>query len=77
MVATYFQAIGNAGLAALLGLAKPYLFALPATFLLPLWLGERGIWLARPVADILLLVLTGFVVVRFTWRKGKCGENGI
>lgn len=76
MVATYFQAIGNAGRAALLGLAKPYLFALPATFLLPLWLGESGIWLARPVADISLVLLTGLVVMRWASGFNMVGRPG-
>ncbi|OKH89101.1 MATE family efflux transporter [Thalassospira sp. TSL5-1] len=74
MVATFFQAIGDAALAALLGLAKPYLFALPATFLLPLWLGQGGIWLARPVADMLLLFLTLLVVLHHCRRLGGFGR---
>lgn len=62
MIATYFQAIGHAGQAAILGLAKPYLFATPLIFLLPSAYGEEGIWLASPVAEILLLCLTAIVL---------------
>lgn len=58
MVATHFQALGDARRAAVLGLAKPYAFAIPATFLLPAAMGEPGVWLAAPLADGLLLVLT-------------------
>jgi putative MATE family efflux protein len=69
MVATYFQAIGDAGRAAMLSLAKPYLFAVPLTFALPSLWGEGGIWLARPGADILLCVLTLLILV-VRWRRG-------
>ncbi|GLQ26308.1 MATE family efflux transporter [Sulfitobacter pacificus] len=58
IIASYFQAIGNATRAAILGLTKPYAFALPLTFALPALLGEPGIWLAGPLAEILMAVLT-------------------
>jgi putative MATE family efflux protein len=63
MIATYFQAIGSAGKAALLGLTKPYAFAIPLTFLLPIWFGEIGIWFAGPLAEVMMLGLT-IVVLR-------------
>ena len=65
MIATYFQAIGYAGKAALLGLTKPYAFAIPLTFLLPVWFGEIGIWYAGPLAEVMMLGLT-VVVLRLT-----------
>ncbi|MEP5730966.1 MAG: MATE family efflux transporter [Sulfitobacter sp.] len=63
IIATYFQAIGNAARAAILGLTKPYAFAMPMTFALPLIWGETGIWLAGPVAEVLMAILT-FIVLR-------------
>lgn len=64
IIATYFQAIGNASRAAILGLTKPYAFALPLTFALPLIWGETGIWLAGPVAEVLMALLTGVVLMQ-------------
>lgn len=64
MIAAYFQATGFAAKAALLSLTKPYAFALPLTFLLPLVFGEIGIWYAGPLAEILLLGLTGLVLMQ-------------
>jgi putative MATE family efflux protein len=63
MIASYFQAIGDAGRAAVLGLAKPYAFATPLIFLLPFAYGEQGIWFAGPAAEILLLGLTAIVLM--------------
>lgn len=62
MVAAYFQAIGSAAKAALLGLTKAYAFAIPLTFLLPIWFGEIGIWYAGPLAEVMLLGLTALVL---------------
>ena len=69
MVATHFQAIGDAPRAGLLGLSRTYLFGLPLTLLLPLVLGEVGIWLAGPVAECLVLGLTVWVL----WRRRRRG----
>jgi Na+-driven multidrug efflux pump len=62
MIATYFQAIGYAGKAALLGLTKSYAFAIPLTFLLPVWFGEIGVWYAGPLAEVMMLGLTVVVL---------------
>lgn len=64
MIASYFQAIGNAPRAALLGLSKPYVFVLPLTFILPLFWGETGIWLAGPIAECLMALLTLIVLLQ-------------
>jgi Na+-driven multidrug efflux pump len=69
MIASYFQSIGDASRAALLGLAKPYLFAIPLTFALAGWFGEPGVWRAGPLAEALLLALT-LVVLAANARHG-------
>lgn len=66
MVASYYQSIGDARRSALLSLARTYLFALPLTFALPLAIGELGIWLAMPAADLLLVVTAVLVLTRRT-----------
>jgi Na+-driven multidrug efflux pump len=62
VISNYFQAIGDVRRSALLTLSRTYLFAIPLTFVLPIWLGERGIWLAAPLADLLLLALAAVVL---------------
>lgn len=62
MIGAYFQAIGDAGRAALLGLTKNYVFAIPLTFGLASQAGEAGIWLAGPVSDLMLAALTALVL---------------
>ncbi|MEP1538582.1 MAG: MATE family efflux transporter [Paracoccaceae bacterium] len=62
MLASYFQAIGSAAKAAILGLSKPYAFAIPMTFILPVWFGEIGVWIAGPMAEVMLFGLTIYVL---------------
>jgi Na+-driven multidrug efflux pump len=58
MIASYLQSIGDAKRSAFLSLARTYLFAVPLTFALPPLFGETGIWLALPLADLLLVTTT-------------------
>jgi MATE family, multidrug efflux pump len=68
MIATYFQAIGDAALAAVLGLSRTYLFAIPLTFALPFLIGEWGIWYAGVIAEVMVFSLTAYVVLRYRRR---------
>ena len=68
VIAAYFQALGDATRAAVLGLTKPYAFALPLTFALPLFMGELGVWLAGPISEVLMAILAFFVLAK-TARK--------
>jgi len=58
MIGSYFQAIGDAGRAAILGLSRTYIFGLPLTFALPFMFGEPGIWYGGIVAEVLMIILT-------------------
>jgi putative MATE family efflux protein len=70
MISTWFQAIGDAGRAALLGLSRTYMFALPLTFALPFLFGEPGIWYGGIVAEVLVLLLTIVVLRRQARLQG-------
>ena len=71
IVAAYFQAIGDAKRAAMLSLTKSYIFMLPLLFALPLLLGERGIWLANPIAELLLLGTTTLLLMQTAQRTNR------
>ncbi|MBN9332900.1 MATE family efflux transporter [Devosia sp.] len=66
MAASYVQAIGQVRQSAILSLGRTYLFAIPLTLLLPLFWGETGVWIAAPVADMLMLALAILV-----WRRSR------
>jgi putative MATE family efflux protein len=71
MIGSYFQAIGDAPRAALLGLSRTYMFALPLTFMLPFWFGEPGIWYAGIVAELLVMITAMLVLMHRKRRTGK------
>ncbi|MBI1416239.1 MAG: MATE family efflux transporter [Limimaricola sp.] len=69
MLAGHFQAVGDAPRAALMGLTKPYLFALPLSLALPLAFGPGAVWWTPPLAEALLAVVAILVLVR-AHRRG-------
>lgn len=62
--AAYFQAIGKAIPALLLTLTRQGFFFIPLIFILPIWHGEFGVWLAFPVADFLATIVTAYFLHR-------------
>ncbi|MDB4108431.1 MATE family efflux transporter [Flavobacteriaceae bacterium] len=58
----YFQAVGKAVPALLLTLSRQGFFFIPLIFILPLWYGELGVWMAFPVSDVLSTLLTAYVL---------------
>lgn len=69
MVGAFFQAMGDARRAAIMGLSRIYLFVLPLTFVLPRFLGEPGIWMTTPIAELCMVCITTTVLV--TWARGR------
>ena len=65
----YFQAVGKAIPALLLTLSRQGFFFIPLIFILPLWYGELGVWMAFPVSDVLSTLLTAYVFYRETSVK--------
>ena len=62
--AAYFQAVGKAIPALLLTLTRQGFFFIPLIFILPIWFGELGVWLAFPVEDILSTLVTALFLHR-------------
>ena len=77
MVARYFQALGDAKRAAILGLAKTYAFTLPMILVLPHFWGALGIWMAGPIAECLMVVVTLFVLMQTRKKHSFLAPNNI
>ncbi len=58
--AAYFQAVGKAVPALLLTLTRQGFFFIPLILILPLYLGELGIWISFPIADVLSTIVTAY-----------------
>jgi Na+-driven multidrug efflux pump len=73
----FFQSLGMVKKSVLLSLSRQIIFLLPSLYLLPLVLGDTGIWLSYPVSDVLSFILSG-IMLRSLFKKFnsiKDGEN--
>jgi len=67
--AAYFQAVGKALPALLLTLTRQAIFFIPLMYILPMYFGEFGIWVAFPISDILSTLVTAFFLRREVYLK--------
>ncbi len=78
MIATnFFQSLGMVKKSVILSLSRQILFLLPALYALPLWTGDKGIWLSYPISDVLSFILSA-IMLRSLFKKFnslKDGEN--
>ncbi|HSI68995.1 MAG TPA: MATE family efflux transporter [Gillisia sp.] len=69
----YFQAIGKATPALLLTLTRQGFFFIPLVLVLPIYLGELGVWISFPLADLLSTIVTGYFLRREIKNKLEAG----
>tara|TARA_B100001059_G_scaffold34533_1_gene27735 strand:+ start:3101 stop:4441 length:1341 start_codon:yes stop_codon:yes gene_type:complete len=69
--AAYFQSVGKALPALLLTLSRQAFFFIPLIFILPLYYGELGVWIAFPVSDLLSTFLTAYFLRKEISQKLK------
>ena len=78
MIATnFFQSLGMVKKSVILSLSRQILFLLPSLYVLPLWIGDTGIWFSYPVSDVLSFILSA-IMLRSLFKKFnriKDGEN--
>ncbi len=70
MTLTLFQAIGKGAKASILVILRQVALFIPLAFLLPMAMGINGVWLASPVTDGAVLVLS-IVMVTIEYRSLK------
>lgn len=56
----YFTALNNGLVSAVLSFSRTLVFQLTALYVLPLWLGLDGIWLAGLASEVLCMIMTVF-----------------
>lgn len=70
VVSGYLQAVGDARTAILLTVTRTYLFTLPLILAVPFVLGEIGIWVATPMAELATALLAVLLLSRVARRRG-------
>lgn len=66
--ANFFQFIGKSFVALVMTLLRQILLLIPLYFILPIFLGLNGIWLAAPVSDGVAILITTTVITR-EWAR--------
>ena len=69
-VSAWFTGLNNGPVSATVSFCKTFVFELGCVFLLPALFGADGIWLSASVAEVLALLLGGFLIVRHRPRYG-------
>ena len=65
-----FTALSNGIVSAVLAFSRSFVFMLITMIVLPLLLGVNGIWLATPAAELMALVLSFFMFLKYRKRYG-------
>ncbi|MFA5326150.1 MAG: MATE family efflux transporter [Prolixibacteraceae bacterium] len=68
VVGNFFQSVGNAKIAVFLTLLRQVIILIPLIFILPNYLGLKGIWLSMPISDIASALVVVFILI-YHWRK--------
>lgn len=74
VTSNFFQCIGMARQAIFLSLSRQLIFLLPGLFILPLFYGLDGVWMAMPLSDFAAAV-TAAVVLWYYLRKFRRQEE--
>jgi len=64
IIGNYFQSIGKAGTSILLTLMRQVILLIPILFILPNYLGLKGVWFASPIADVGSAIVAGYFIIR-------------
>lgn len=65
-----FTALSNGVVSAILAFSRSFVFMLITMIVLPIFFGVNGIWLATPVAELMALALSVFMLLKYRKRYG-------
>ena len=71
----FFQSLGMVKKSIFLSLSRQLIFLLPALYILPLFIGTKGVWFSFTVSDILAATLTA-ILIRKMFKKFNTLKDG-
>ena len=76
MVSTnFFQCLGMVGKSVFLSLSRQLLFLVPLVYILPLWLGVKGVWYSFPISDAVSFVVTGIMILNLMHKFSRLKDG--
>lgn len=70
-----FQSLGMVKTSIFLSLSRQLIILLPLLYILPLFMGESGVWLSFPLSDISSAAISAICVVRLFRKFGKLQDG--
>ncbi|OQY41915.1 MAG: hypothetical protein B6227_03820 [Fusobacteriia bacterium 4572_74] len=61
---SYFQTVGKAKITTAINIIRQFVLMLPLLYFLPKYYGVNGVWLAVPITDFVLALITSYFVIR-------------
>ena len=72
----FFQSIGKVNRSIFLSLTRQVLLLIPMLLILPIFIGEKGVWYSIPISDIIAATLTVIMlIIQFREWKKEHAEN--
>lgn len=72
----FFQSIGKVNKSIFLSLTRQVLLLIPLLIILPMFIGEEGVWYSMPISDIIAAMLT-IVMLYIQFREWKRESNNL
>ena len=70
-----FQCLGMVKKSIFLSLTRQLLFLLPFIYTLPLWYGDKGVWMSFPISDILNIIVSAILITNLFRKFGKLKDG--
>jgi len=61
---SYFQTVGKAKITTAINIIRQFILMLPLLYFLPKYYGVNGVWLAIPITDFTLAIITSYFVIK-------------
>ena len=70
-----FQCLGMVKKSIFLSLTRQLIFLLPFIYTLPLWYGDKGVWMSFPISDILNIIVSAILIINLFRKFGKLKDG--
>lgn len=77
VLSTYFQALGSAPVSLIVSLARQIIILIPVAYILSLFWGTTGVWLAFPIAEILSFLISVYFTVKVIKKSDNYYETNL
>jgi putative MATE family efflux protein len=70
-----FQCLGMVKKSIFLSLTRQLIFLLPFIYTLPIWYGDKGVWMSFPISDILNIIVSAILIINLFRKFGRLKDG--